>query len=818
MIIFRPPKYFPREQNMNNIRPNENDTVIIPLDDSVIYPGVSSRLKVETAVWEILKGKMGERGRTRAIVLTRDSSGNSTGDTAGFFPVGVSGEVSSAQISDDGAVLNFLGLSRVKVEKTDLLGTVLLAPQGEVTPLVEIEDLDTKSEAEMITFSRDSIKEMSRNFRGAEAIINPILKMDSISLITAASMPYVPLSTAEKQEILEIDSRRDRSLRFIDALLIQKNSVEMQLEIARKSTEMTNKNYREHMLRQQLKAIQEELNEETDNEAAEEKGYTQRINESDLPDEPRKMALREARRLKSMEKNNPEASMIRNFLDLILDLPWNAEEAGSVDLEKAREVLDSHHHGLKEVKERIIQHLAVMKLKKEKQGSILLLVGPPGTGKTSLGRSIADALGRPYVRASLGGVRDEAEIRGHRRTYIGALPGRIIAGMRKAGKRNPVFVLDEIDKLSSSYAGDPTSALLEVLDPEQNSSFADHYLELPYDLSDVLFIATANGMNGIPAPLLDRTEIIEVNGYTNPEKLRIAADHLVPKVLEDHGLDSESLSIPEASLKKVIADYTREAGVRGLSKQLAKVARVATEKIVTGKVEKPFTVEPATLEDLLGRPKVRLDDMRKEGLPGVATGLAWTPAGGDILFIEAGFMPGKGALTLTGQLGDVMKESASIALSLVRSRLSHLAGPFDFLKNDVHVHVPAGAVPKDGPSAGVTITTALASLLLGRAVPPATAMTGEITLRGAVLPVGGIKEKIIAAHRAGATVVILPKDNEKDLEDVPEEVRDDLEFKPVETVEELIREALEMELPPAGAVTMPDPAESDTTDSGATGN
>ena len=406
--------------------------------------------------------------------------------------------------------------------------------------------------------------------------------------------------------------------------------------------------------------------------------------------------------------------MIRNYLDLILDLPWLAAEPAEVNLEKAREVLDTHHHGLKEVKDRIIQHLAVMKLKKEKQGSILLLVGPPGTGKTSLGKSIAEALDRPYVRASLGGVRDEAEIRGHRRTYIGSLPGRIIAGMRKAEKRNPVFVLDEIDKLSSSYSGDPTSALLEVLDPEQNNSFADHYLEIPYDLSDVLFVATANGMNGIPAPLLDRTEIIEVNGYTNHEKLKIAADHLVPKVLEEHGLTSDQLAIGEDTLKVIIDKYTREAGVRGLSKQLAKIARAASEKIVSGKVELPYLVEPDTLHDLLGRPKVRLDDMRKESLPGVATGLAWTPVGGDILFIEAGIMPGKGSLTLTGQLGDVMKESASIALSLVRSRLGHLGGPVDFLKNDVHVHVPAGAVPKDGPSAGVTITTALASLLLGQ--------------------------------------------------------------------------------------------------------
>ena len=783
------------------VETDDRDTIIIPLDDAVVFPGVTSRLKVDADVWEHLKKRKGDGSRVRAIVLTRDPSGMSTGSTDGFFPVGVSGDASSAHVSDDGVVVSFRSISRVKVEETRMEDGILRVPVGKVTPLEDLDDLDEKSEKDMISFAREAIREMSKNFRGAESIIDPILKMDSILLMLAASIPYIPISTPEKQEILEIDSRRDRALRFIDILLIQKNSVEMQLEIARKSTERTNKNYREHMLRQQLKAIQEELNEESGDEEGEaEESYRDRIEEAGLPEEPKKAALREARRLESMEKNNPEASMIRNYLDLILDLPWNAEEAGTVDLENAREVLDSHHHGLDEVKDRIIQHLAVMKLKEEKQGSILLLVGPPGTGKTSLGRSIAEALDRPYIRASLGGVRDEAEIRGHRRTYIGSLPGRIIAGMRKAEKRNPVFVLDEIDKLSASYAGDPTSALLEVLDPEQNGTFADHYLELPYDLSDVLFIATANGMGGIPAPLLDRTEIIEVNGYTNPEKLRIAADHLVPKVLEDHGLDGDSLTVPEETLKKVIADYTREAGVRGLAKQLAKIARVTSEKIVTGKVEKPYAVKPDALEDILGRPKVRLDDMRKEGLPGVATGLAWTPVGGDILFVEAGIMPGKGALTLTGQLGSVMKESASIALSLVRSRLGHLAGPIDFLKNDVHVHVPAGAVPKDGPSAGVTITTALASLLLARPVPPATAMTGEITLRGAVLPVGGIKEKVIAAHRAGAAVVILPKENEKDLKDVPENVRGDLEFRTVETVEQLMKEALDVELPPATAL------------------
>ncbi len=785
-----------QEANMSNL--SDNYTIIIPLEDAVIFPGITSKVKVDTAVASMLEKHM-VSGVARAITLTLESSSQEKQNrpTGSFSPVGISGEISGMNKSKDGAVLNFRGDSRVKVEHINMEGSVATVPAGEVTPLISIEDLDEKSHAEMVNFAKDAIREMSKNFRGADALINPILKMDSIDLIMAASMPYTPISVTEKQEILELDSHRDRALRFIDVLLIQKNSVEMQLEIARKSSEQTNKTYREHMLRQQLKAIREELGEDDQNGSDSEKNYRERIGEAELSEEARKIATREAKRLENMEKNNPEASMVRNYLDLILDLPWKAEEAGDVNLEKARQVLDSHHYGLKEVKDRIIQHLAVMKLKKEKQGSILLLVGPPGTGKTSLGKSIAEALNRPYIRASLGGVRDEAEIRGHRRTYIGSLPGRIISSMRKAEHRNPVFVLDEIDKLSSSYAGDPTSALLEVLDPEQNVAFGDHYLEIPYNLSDVLFIGTANSMNGIPAPLLDRTEIIEVNGYTNHEKLRIAADHLVPKVLEDHGLDDKHLEIGEDILKLIIDKYTREAGVRGLVKQLAKISRGASEKIVSGKESLPFTVTPENLHELLGRPKIRLDDMRKKSLPGVATGLAWTPAGGDILFIEAGIMPGKGSLTLTGQLGDVMKESASIALSLVRSRLGHLAGPIDFLKNDVHVHVPAGAVPKDGPSAGVTITTALASLLLARSVPPATAMTGEITLRGAVLPVGGIKEKVIAAHRAGAKRIILPAENEKDLEDIPENVRKELEFTAVETIEELLKAALDVEIPPA---------------------
>ena len=563
--------------------------------------------------------------------------------------------------------------------------------------------------------------------------------------------------------------------------------------MAQKVSERVGKSNREAMLREQLRVIQEELG-EGDGEGGD-AGYRQRIENSSMPEEVRKKALAEAKKLETGGPHNHEGGMLRNYLDLMLDLPWVTEEKKDIDIAEARRVLESHHNGLEKVKERIVQHLAVMKLKGEKQGSILLLSGPPGTGKTSLGRSIAEALGRKYVRISLGGVRDEAEIRGHRRTYVGALPGRIIQGIRRAGTKNPVFVLDEVDKLAVGYQGDPASALLEVLDPEQNAAFSDHYLEVPYDLSDVLFIATANSLQTIPAPLLDRMELIEITGYTKNEKFAIAKDHLVPEILVEHGLDAERLRFEDEALRAIIDRYTREAGVRQLKKQLAKAARHVSEKIVSGTPELPFVVTPESLTAVLGKEPIRLEVARKETVPGVVTGLAWTPVGGEILFIEGTVMPGTGKLTLTGQLGDVMKESATISLSLIRSRLADPQSGFNFMTCDTHIHVPAGATPKDGPSAGVGLFTALASLITGRSVDPELAMTGEITLSGAVMPVGGIKEKVLAAHRAGIKRVILPKENERDLTDVPEDVRAELTFIPVESVEEVLREALGIDLP-----------------------
>jgi ATP-dependent Lon protease len=618
--------------------------------------------------------------------------------------------------------------------------------------------------------------------------------MDSVDQIMGYVMPYMPIKLSEKQSLLEIASVRERYLTFLYILTKHKESINIQIEVAKKVSDKISKSHREAMLREQLKVIQDELN-QSEGSGSDEDNYRERIESSKMPDEVKKKALAELKKLEMGGNHNPESHVIRNYLDLMLDLPWMTEEKKSIDIAEARRVLESNHNGLEKVKERIIQHLAVMKLKQEKQGSILLFVGPPGTGKTSLGKSIADALDRKYVRVSLGGVKDEAEIRGHRRTYVGALPGRIIQGMRKAGTKNPVFILDEVDKLSASYAGDPASALLEVLDPEQNGTFSDHYLEVPYDLSDVLFIATANSLANIPWPLLDRMEMIEISGYTKNEKLSIAKDHLLPYILEEHGLDAEKLKIEDEALKVIIEKYTREAGVRGLKKQLAKTARFVSEKIVSGNVELPYVIRADMLKEVLGKEIIRQEEARKENVPGVVTGLAWTPVGGDILFIEGTFMPGTGKLTLTGQLGDVMKESAKISQSLVRSRLASTANSFDFTSSDIHIHVPSGATPKDGPSAGVTLFTALTSLITGKAVDPKIAMTGEITLSGAVLPVGGIKEKVLAAHRAGIKKVLLPKENERDLEDVPEDVRKELEFVPVETIEQVLKEALDIDLP-----------------------
>jgi ATP-dependent Lon protease len=781
--------------NEETMQPEKTDDtqekIVIPLFEIVVYPDSRTKFPVDGTTGELLLAAMEHPDTAHAVGLTVKSGTRPFElTTESLYTIGNLFQVLHVQPADDGYLVCAQVVQRVRaLSLSEKDGRFYTAYE----PVPDEQDIDDELQARILMDIKSTVHEISSRFHGSEQFTRPIDRMDSVDQIMGFVMPFLPVPLAEKQVLLETVSVRERSITFLELLIRTRENIAIRIEMAKKVSDKVSKSNREAILREQLKMIQEELG-ETDGTGGD-AGYRERVENAKMPEDVKKKALAEVRKLETGGSQNHESSIIRNYLDLLLDLPWTMEEKKSIDIAQARHVLESHHNGLEKVKERIIQHLAVMKLKQEKQGSILLFAGPPGTGKTSLGKSIAEALGRKYVRVSLGGIRDEAEIRGHRRTYIGALPGRIIQGIQKAGTKNPVFILDEIDKLAMSYSGDPASALLEVLDPEQNSTFSDHYLEVPFDLSDVLFIATANSLATIPAPLLDRMELIEISGYTKNEKFAIAKDHLIPEVLKEHGLDAEKLRVEDESLKVIIEKYTREAGVRWLKKQLAKIARHVSEKIVSGTPELPFVVKPEMLDAILGKEIIRQEVARKEPVPGVVTGLAWTPVGGEILFIEGTFMPGTGKLTLTGQLGDVMKESATISLSLIRSRLADTQGGFNFMTSDIHIHVPSGATPKDGPSAGVTLFTALSSLITGKTADPNLAMTGEITLSGAVLPVGGIKEKILAAHRAGIKKVILPKENERDLQDVPEDVRGELTFVPVETVEEVLKEALGIELP-----------------------
>jgi ATP-dependent Lon protease len=580
-------------------------------------------------------------------------------------------------------------------------------------------------------------------------------------------------------------------LRNLSAILTRELEVfELGTKIQSQVQSEMESSQREYLLRQQLKAIQDELG-EGDEQQAEIAELRRTIEEADLPGEADKAARRELDRLAKLPPAAAEYGVIRTYLEWILSVPWNTVTEDNLDLDRARRILDEDHYDLEKVKDRIIEQLAVSKLKADLSGPILCFAGPPGVGKTSLGQSIARTLGRKFVRISVGGVRDEAEIRGHRRTYIGAMPGTIVRALRDAESKNPVFMIDEIDKMGADWRGDPASAMLEVLDPAQHHAFRDHYLDLPFDLSKVLFICTANQLEPIPPPLRDRMEVIQISGYTEEEKLGIARKYLVPKQLEAHGLDEGQLSFTDKALRLVIREYTREAGVRNLEREIAALCRKAAREIAEEKIEKG-RVDERRVRSWLGRRKFEAEVRKRTSEPGVATGLAFTPVGGDILFIEASAMPGEGKLIVTGQLGEVMRESAQAALSWVRGHWRELGLDRDWFEGkDVHIHVPAGAVPKDGPSAGITMATALVSLALGQPVSEDVAMTGEITLTGQVLPIGGVREKILAAQRAGLKTVILPRENEGDLEDLPKEVRKSLNFVPVDTIDEVIEAALQ---------------------------
>ena len=775
---------------MTNFDPHKRSGMVIPVSDIVLLPGVVSMLRVSKLGEEELESL--RRGDLTAIALPlRQNSGGRQLKGDDFYRVGLSLAVYEIRETEKGYQLKIKALDRVEVNAFGVVGGILRA-EYEVSP--DNVDLSEKNQEEMLNFVKNIIHQFGGKFQDSEQYMRVFDELKDLNSLMVTLSQFMPLSNEEKYELIQTQSLKERTLKFIDYLNKLKATVELQIQMSERVSEKANKFYRETVLREQLKAIQDELNEGKEKSAEKDKDYLGKIEEARMPPDIKAAALEELDKMESQGPNGPEYNVVRNYLDLLVQLPWKKSDAKPVNLGEARRILDEQHYGLDKVKERIIQHLAVMQLKKDKKGSILLLVGPPGTGKTSLGKSIAEALDRKYLRLSLGGIRDEAEIRGHRRTYVGAMPGRIIQSMKKAGETNPVMVLDEVDKLmTGGFSGDPASALLEVLDPEQNNSFTDHYLDLPYDLSQVFFIATANTLEGIPGPLLDRMEVIQISGYTIDEKFHIGKNHILPAVLEEHGLTAEQLVVGDDVLRKIISDYTLEAGVRGLKKQLAALARVTSEKIVSKTAEPPFRIEIEQLEEMLGRQVSRHDVAQPDNPPGVVTGLAWTPVGGEILFIEATDMPGSGQVTLTGTLGDVMKESARISLSLLKSRLP--VNAINFKERDLHIHVPSGAVPKDGPSAGIALFTALASLITGIKVDPKIAMTGEITLRGAVLPIGGLKEKLLGAQRASIRKVLVPKDNMVDLKDVPGDVRSQLAVVPVETIEDVLKETLGISLP-----------------------
>lgn len=622
-----------------------------------------------------------------------------------------------------------------------------------------------------------------------ETVVN-IVTIEEPQRLADLIAAHLNLKISEKQVILEAIAIKERLEKLAGFIASEIEIMELERKIGLRVRKQMEKTQKEYYLREQLKAIQKELG-ERDEKGTEAEDYRRRISEAELPQEAEEKALKEVERLEKMPPMVAESAVIRNYLDWLLAIPWIKMTADHIDIKSAEETLNQDHYGLKKPKERILEYLAVRKLAEKIKGPIICFVGPPGVGKTSLAKSIARALDRKFVRMSLGGVRDEAEIRGHRRTYVGAMPGRIIQGLRNAGTKNPVFLLDEVDKMSTDFRGDPSAALLEVLDPEQNNTFSDHFIEVPVDLSQVLFVTTANVAYNIPRPLLDRMELIYIPGYTEDEKLHIALKYLLPKQVKEHGLQARQMQVSNDALLSVIRNYTRESGVRNLERELASLAR-KTAKVIAEGTQAKVGITAKNLKKFLGITRYRYGISEKENLVGVVTGLAWTEVGGDILHIEVSLMKGKGKLILTGKLGDVMKESAQAGYTYIRSRAQLLNIEEDFHeKYDVHIHIPEGAIPKDGPSAGITMATALASALTNRKVKSEIAMTGEITLRGRVLPVGGIKEKILAAHRAGNRVIIMPQENEKDLEDIPANIKQDLKFIFVEHMDQVLEEALE---------------------------
>lgn len=781
------------EFNLNEV---PEQLPILPLRNSVFFPGAVMPLTIgRPKTIRLIEETMRENALIGVVAQRSPEIDDPT--EADMYQVGtIARVIKMTRTGKEGFSIVVEGLARFKIDKITQSDPYFYAT---ITPLLDVglSDPDTAPLAASVKATAREIVDMLPEMPVmAKQLLENISDPGHLADLITANMDAM---IEEKQEVLE-------SLNVKSRLKIVFNLLNQQAEVAKLSNKINSqvkgemsKSQREYYLRQQMKAIKEELGEKDDDESGLDE-LERRLRNAHLSDEAQKAANRELRRLRNMQPTQAEYTVARTYLEWLADLPWDTASVDNLDIGNAQRQLDEDHYGLEKIKKRIIEYLAVRKLKSDMKGPILCFVGPPGVGKTSLGRSIADALGRKFGRIALGGVRDEAEIRGHRRTYIGALPGRLIQAMKKAGTTNPVVLLDEIDKLGHDVRGDPAAALLEVLDPEQNNSFSDHYLDMPYDLSKVLFIATANQLDTIPAPLRDRMEIIEVPGYTFEEKLNIAKQHLVPKQMREHGITDLHLEIPDTTLLKIATSYTREAGVRNLEREVAGVCRgvaveVAKHDSAAGEFQR-VTVDVPKLDDILGAERYFNETAERTSVPGVATGLAWTAAGGDLLFIEATRMSGKGSMILTGQLGDVMKESATAAMSWIRSKAVELGISKDvnhhFMESsDLHLHFPAGAIPKDGPSAGVTITTAIVSLLTGKNVRSDTAMSGEITLRGHVLPVGGIKEKVLAAHRGGAKRVILPARNEKDLRDIPKNVREEMEFIFAKTIDTVLENAIE---------------------------
>ena len=767
---------------------------VLPIIGTVILPNSATPLRIGRSQSIAAVEKAQKKDQMILTVLQKDENRENPVQVSNLHNIGTLSKIEKIKgNAKDGYQIFVRGISRFRVDE-------YFEKEGMISALGEEWDDQPDADADTLTALLSSLKEMAKKIvqllpGNTKHIDEVIDSTDDLPLMIYLCAAYLDVDKNKKQEILETSGLKNKVLLLLDLMQKQKDKLEVQSEIQGKLSQKLGQHQREIILREQLKTIREELGEDQEQKSKDD--LFEKIENAGLSEEAKKVAMDEWKRLESIGNQSPEAHIIRNYLELLVALPWEKSSANSevnkLDLDKAREILDDEHYGLDKIKKRILQHLAVMKLKKSNRGQIILFVGPPGVGKTSLGQSIAKALGRKFVRGSLGGVRDDAEIRGHRRTYIGAMPGRIIQGIKRAGENNPVFMLDEIDKLGRGFQGDPAAALLEVLDPEQNATFLDHYLDVPFDLSKVFFIATANSLDTIPGPLLDRMEVIDLSGYTTAEKLHIAKNHLIPKQWDEHGVTADQLVITDEALQKVISSYTREAGVRDLQRKIASLCRAMAEKVLATDSVLPVKIETGDLEEIFGGERHFSEVAERINPPGVVTGLAWTPQGGEILFIEANQMPGKGQLILTGQLGDVMKESTQIALSLVRSRLAHVIPEFEFQTKDIHVHIPAGAIPKDGPSAGITMLTTLASLLTNRSVSPKLAMTGELTLRGAVTPVGGIKEKVIAAHRAGIEHVIMSKRNQKDLKDVPVEVRSALKFDFVETASEVLKIALDLD-------------------------